>query len=491
MLLLSVVGIGAVVVGCKREGITGVNIKETGKVYFPDADSSSNNGIINALNNYSIDTVNNMISFPVTLYRGGESALSPLSVTVDADNSSIADLVKAGTLPDNTVALDPSDYVLPAMDTLNYTDGVMKGAVTPIIKVQNLSKYSGKYAALGIVAKSADNADVNTSMNKVVLYFPVDSLVGATYFPGATAGVNSVLALGDSYTLDNTTNTINYMINIKRSGIADLATSDVAIKVDNSNIASLIGSNVLPSNTVALAASDYSLNTTVALGNTNEGLQGTIIPKIDIAKLTQYAGQVVALGLTISSSKFTIDPNRNKLVVYFNADDMIALTAPRTNLIADIANWIPVLISNNNSVTGTINTSAANILFKGGTGGYDQTGVYQEVHLYGHRQYSANMLVQGSGTTNVWFEVWLTKKKPVDGQDITTSWDPGAVQLLGLNTWSGCGITPFNGMLASVGCTGNGGTITPSTSGTYYLAIKAGGNNLGTTGITASNFSFQ
>ena len=79
-----------------------------------------------------------------------------------------------------------------------------------------------------------------------------------------------------------------------------------------------------------------------------------------------------------------------------------------------------------------VDTHAGSILYKGVDGGWNQTGVYQEVHLYGHRQYKVDMHVQGSGANKVWFEVWLSKKKPQDGQHVTTGWDPAAVMLLGL-----------------------------------------------------------
>jgi hypothetical protein len=473
--------------GCRPEDFGGNGMTETGKVYFPDED-----GIVAALGNYNIDAVKNSINFPVTVYRGGFSDLAAFAVYVAADTSSIQGLVQSGKLPANTVALDPSDYELATADTIAYTNGIMKGAITPEIKVANMSKYSGKYAALGIVVKYADKFDVNTAANKVVIYFPVDSLVGKVYFPAATNGSNSTLMLDDnSYTIDTITNTVNYSIPVLRTGIADLATTVVTVTVDNSSIPGLISAGILPSNTVTLNASDYTFNNSVSMSDNKGTLQGTAMPKISIAKLSQYAGSVVALGLTITNSKFPIDANRSKLVVYFNADDILALFAPRVNLLSDITKWVPVNISYSNDVTATINTQSGSILYKGGNGGWNQAGVYQEVRLYGHRQYKIDMHVQGSGANNVWFEVWLSKKKPQDGQDVTTGWDPAAVMLLGLNTWNGCGVSPFNAQLSTISCNGNGGAITLSAGGTYYITVRGGGNDLGTTGITASSFDFN
>lgn len=473
--------------GCKPDNLGGSKTKETGKVYFPE-----DGGMVAALSNYNIDTVGNTINFPVMVYRGGFSDLSPFAVSVTADTNTIQDLIQTGQLPANTVALDPSDYELAATDTMVYTNGVMKGAVTPKIKVANMGKYSGKTAALGIVLTQAEKFDVNTAMNKVVVYFPVDSLVGKVYFPGDTNGNDNVVALGDdSYAIDSAANTVNYSIPVMRGGIADLAATTATVTVDNSSIPDLVSAGKLPSNTVTLNASDYTFNGSVPMRYSNGVLQGNAMPKISIAQLSQYAGKVVALGLTITNSKFSIDPNRNTIVVFFNADDILALFAPRVNLIADMTKWVPVLISNSNDVTTTINTQAGTILYKGGNGNWNQAGVYQTVRLYGHRQYKIDMHVQGSGANNVWFEVWLSTKQPQDGQDVTTGWDPSAVMLLGLNTWNGCGVSPFNAQLSAITCNGNGGTITVPTGGTYYITIKGGGNDLGTTGITASGFDFE
>ncbi|HVU58504.1 MAG TPA: hypothetical protein VHD83_25760 [Puia sp.] len=492
--LILLLSLSLVFITCRRNVLTGTVVHDTNKglVYFPDA-KSGDGSVIAGLGNYTytIDTALNTINFSIPVFRGGFSDFSSFAVNVVADNSGIPGLIQSGALPPNTVALDADSYILSATDTISYRDGIMQGAVLPKFKVASLSQFSGKYVAIGVMAKSANGFDVNASMNKIVIYFPVDTLVGPVYFPAATGGAGSVVSLGDTYTIDSVANTVNYSIAVMRNGIADLASSKVSITVDNSTINDLISSGQLPSNAVALGSSDYTLDGNVSMTNQNGTLQGNAMPKISIANLSQYAGKVVALGLTISNSKYSIDPNKNKIVAYFNADDILALFAPRVNLVGDITKWSPVKISNNDNVTETIDTQNGTILFKGGNGGYDQTGVYQAVHLYGHRQYKVDLHVAGSGATNVWFEVWVSQKQPQDGQDITTGWDPTAVQLLGLNTWTGCGGGPFDGELSVVGCTGNGSTITVPTGGTYYITIKSGGNDLGATGITASGFVFQ
>ena len=108
--------------GCEPVDFGGEETNETGKVYFPDED-----GIVAGLSNYKIDTVKNLINFPVKVYRGGFSDFGPFTVNVEADNNSIQSFIQSGKLPANTVALDPSDYELAATDTIAYSNGMMKG----------------------------------------------------------------------------------------------------------------------------------------------------------------------------------------------------------------------------------------------------------------------------------------------------------------------------------------------------------------------------
>lgn len=77
------------------------------------------------------------------------------------------------------------------------------------------------------------------------------------------------------------------------------------------------------------------------MSNNNGTLQGSVVSKISIAKLSQSAGKVVALGLTIADSKFT----------------------------------------------------------------RARSGVYQEVYLFGYRQHKADMHVKGFDVNNIWFEM--------------------------------------------------------------------------------------
>ena len=110
-----------------------------------------------------------------------------------------------------------------------------------------------------------------------------------------------------------------------------------------------------------------------------------------------------------------------------------------------------------------------------------QQAIYQAVEVQANRQYKLDMVVQGSGATDTWFEVLASDVAPVQNQDYSA----GGTRI-GLNTWNGCGNTAFNGKLSEIGCTGSGAIISFPTTGIIYIIIKSGGANLGTTGIKVS-----
>lgn len=130
----------------------------------------------------------------------------------------------------------------------------------------------------------------------------------------------------------------------------------------------------------------------------------------------------------------------------------------------------------------TMNAGSATIT--GGSG--SQQGIYQAIEVEGGKKYKVDMIVSGSGATNTWFEVYVSKTAPTQNSDYSAD-----DTRIGLNTWNGCGNNPFNGKLSVIGCAGSGNTITFPTSGTAYLVIKSGGDNLGTTGITIKDVSFR
>ncbi len=123
-------------------------------------------------------------------------------------------------------------------------------------------------------------------------------------------------------------------------------------------------------------------------------------------------------------------------------------------------------------------------------GGWGHAGIYQAIQVEANKKYKLGMIVSGSGASDTWFEVYLGKTQPSNGNDYGNGGN-----LMGLNTWTPCGNSPFNGNLNSIGCTGSligkNGEITFTESGTVYLVIKTGGANLGTSGIALDNVEFR
>lgn len=143
--------------------------------------------------------------------------------------------------------------------------------------------------------------------------------------------------------------------------------------------------------------------------------------------------------------------------------------------------------------TGSTQTGIAftNGVLKFTNSGDANGAIYQAVNVIAGKKYTFAADVAGNGASNTWFEVYFGKKVPVQGSDYSDN------QFIALNTWAGCGGSPFNGNLSSIGCGGAGvgknGVMTFSTTGTVYLVLKVGsccGGNLGT-GITIDNISLK
>lgn len=162
----------------------------------------------------------------------------------------------------------------------------------------------------------------------------------------------------------------------------------------------------------------------------------------------------------------TSDPSAGNLVKggkFLNADDYAQWTV--LHISGTATNW-------------TFNTGSATI-----TGGSSsQQGIYQAIQVEAGKKYKVDMKVSGSGATNTWFEVYVSPTAPTQNSDYSAGG-----KLISLNTWAGCGNAPFSGQLAAIGCSGSGPIYTATATGTVYLVIKSGGDNLGTSGITITN----
>ncbi|RZK11270.1 MAG: hypothetical protein EOO46_07360 [Flavobacterium sp.] len=147
----------------------------------------------------------------------------------------------------------------------------------------------------------------------------------------------------------------------------------------------------------------------------------------------------------------------------------------------DHAEWT-VLNIGNPGTTWTFNPGTATV----SGGGWNQQGIYQAIEVEANKEYSIDMIVSGSGAVNTWFEVYASPTAPTPGSDYSADG-----KRMGLSTWDGCATSSFNGKLSTVGCVGSGNIVSFPQSGTIYLLIKCGGENIGTGGIAIDNVEFR
>jgi hypothetical protein len=148
------------------------------------------------------------------------------------------------------------------------------------------------------------------------------------------------------------------------------------------------------------------------------------------------------------------------------------------------ANWTVLRINQ----TGTAHWAFADgkATISGATG---HEGIYQAVTVEANESYKFDMRVQGPGSTNTWFEVYVSPTAPTPNSDYSAGG-----KRLQLNTWAGCATSPFDGLLSQVGC-GNaevsGNVVTFTESGTVYFLIKSGESGGNINSISVSNVVFQ
>lgn len=148
------------------------------------------------------------------------------------------------------------------------------------------------------------------------------------------------------------------------------------------------------------------------------------------------------------------------------------------------ADWTVLNISNNNAVNWAFNTGSATV--SGGDTAYSGKGIYQAVQVE-KGNYTIDMHVTGPGSRDTWFEVYANAQAPNQGADYSAGGT-----LIGLNTWSGCGNSTFDGQLAIIRCSGSGPVVRFAQAGTIYFLIKAGsGQANGVNAITVSDITMR
>jgi len=275
------------------------------------------------------------------------------------------------------------------------------------------------------------------------------------------------------------------------TGVLSASKSEVVINPDSASNEAVAFSlatyqNTLIKYTLILTSGNKSdslviTQNTVTKSFTNRELNSILLDSLGLAvgvpvDLTaQVKGVITSSGKAAQSNVIKIKVTPSKIILPPN------LVAGGTFDPGDESKWI---VSN---ITPGVTVTIANgkALYQGGSWG--QAAIYQPIQVEANVKYQLDMDVSGSGATDVWFEVYVGQTPPQLGQD----YNNGGIRL-SLNTWDGCGNTPFNGPLTQISCAGVGkGVIQFATSGTVYLLIKSGGGNLGATGISVDNVEMR
>ena len=209
------------------------------------------------------------------------------------------------------------------------------------------------------------------------------------------------------------------------------------------------------------------------------------LPDAGIYKIRRFvvgAGGISSDTVSQTITVATSDPVKGNLVV-----------GGKFATSADVAKWT---IGGTGSGTGvwtfTPGTTTSGITTPGKAtltaGGYAGNGIYQAINVTGGFKYKIDMLVSSTtGLSDSWFEVYCDYKDPAT---VSGDYSAGGT-LYSINTWNGSGKTPFSGKISVVGTpTTMNGVFTATTTGTVYLVIRGGGNNM-QAGVSVTNVEFR
>lgn len=166
------------IVSCEKE-TEKRDVNQTVKVYLPA--SAGENNVFSVLDSGKVvvDTAKNTVNFPIPVYRGGSLNLESFVVDVTVDEAKVNQLIQAGLVPANTVVLPADCYDIDTKDTVKRADFVLKGTITPKVKLSKLPTYAGKIAAIGIKISNPTKFELNDEMSSTVMLIDIDKLVSS------------------------------------------------------------------------------------------------------------------------------------------------------------------------------------------------------------------------------------------------------------------------------------------------------------------------
>lgn len=171
--------------------------------------------------------------------------------------------------------------------------------------------------------------------------------------------------------------------------------------------------------------------------------------------------------------------------IVITTPDPIAGNILKGGKLIDATDWAKWTVTNPAS-NATITFGSKSVTLN--ASGWAGNGIYQAVNVVAGKKYKIDMVTSSTtGCNNTWLEVYCGYSVPVTGTDYSEGG-----KLRALSTWDGCAKVPFSGKISIVGCKpeNNLGIFTATTTGTAYLVIRGGGEDM-KAGIKIQNIEMR
>lgn len=171
---------------------------------------------------------------------------------------------------------------------------------------------------------------------------------------------------------------------------------------------------------------------------------------------------------------------------YFFAQNLIT-----NGTFDDATGWTVVNHNDASNMFGSVTIAGGVVTFSETSNvEWKHMGIFTTVSLEAGNTYQFDMDMAFTNINNAWGEVWIGQTEPIQNDDYNA--DDGATTLMrAFHFWDCGGTLTYDGLASAAGC--DPGTppnqIEITTTGTYYLIFRTGGETYGTTDVIVDNFS--
>ena len=131
-------------------------------------------GIINARNRLNYTSTSSGLTVPIGLSLASFPG-NPFRVNIRTNIDTIADLVAAGTLPENTIALQPDQYTL--NQTVSFGSNISQADLNLFVNWTVINQYPDKQLAVFVEANSSNLHVIDTTKNYTVVLIDAQSVM--------------------------------------------------------------------------------------------------------------------------------------------------------------------------------------------------------------------------------------------------------------------------------------------------------------------------